>query len=177
MNITLHAGHNPSGKIACGASDYLDESTENRYIVKQLLKINKGHKIVNCTVNNGKSQLDVLKKIVNKCNSANMQFNVSIHFNAFKHSEKDGKSKGCEVVLYSENSRLKGKAEQVCNNLAKLGFKNRGVKYNKNLYFLRNTKTPSMIIEVCFVDDQDDTILYKAKKKEVVKAIYEGLFG
>ena len=26
----IHGGHNPSGKIACGASDLLDESREDR---------------------------------------------------------------------------------------------------------------------------------------------------
>ena len=31
--VTIHAGHNPRGKIACGASDYIDESTEARLIV------------------------------------------------------------------------------------------------------------------------------------------------
>ena len=24
--VTVHGGHNPQGKIACGASDYIDES-------------------------------------------------------------------------------------------------------------------------------------------------------
>ena len=26
----IHGGHNPAGKIACGASDLLDESREDR---------------------------------------------------------------------------------------------------------------------------------------------------
>lgn len=30
----IHGGHNPSGKIACGASDLLDESREDRKICK-----------------------------------------------------------------------------------------------------------------------------------------------
>ena len=34
--VTIHAGHNPKGKIACGASDYIDESTEARIIVKKV---------------------------------------------------------------------------------------------------------------------------------------------
>ena len=37
MKINVHAGHNPAGKIACGASDLLDESTEARKIVKYLV--------------------------------------------------------------------------------------------------------------------------------------------
>lgn len=28
--VTVHAGHNPFGKIVCGASDLLDESKEER---------------------------------------------------------------------------------------------------------------------------------------------------
>ena len=30
--VTVHAGHNKNGKIACGASDYIDESKEARII-------------------------------------------------------------------------------------------------------------------------------------------------
>ena len=53
--VTVHAGHNPSGKIACGASDLLDESTEARYITKKVIKLLKKNdiKAVNCTINNG----------------------------------------------------------------------------------------------------------------------------
>lgn len=36
--VTVHGGHNPHGKIACGASDYIDESREDRIITK---KVNK----------------------------------------------------------------------------------------------------------------------------------------
>ena len=39
--VTVHAGHNPSGKIACGASDLLDESTEARYITRKVIKLLK----------------------------------------------------------------------------------------------------------------------------------------
>ena len=57
----VHGGHNPSGKIACGATDFLDESKEDRKIVKALIKYLKkgGATVYNCTVDNGKSQGDV----------------------------------------------------------------------------------------------------------------------
>ena len=35
MKINIHAGHNPTGKIACGAIGLLDESTENRNVAKE----------------------------------------------------------------------------------------------------------------------------------------------
>lgn len=37
----VHGGHNPAGKIACGATDFLDESKEDRKIVKALISILK----------------------------------------------------------------------------------------------------------------------------------------
>ena len=37
----IHGGHNPSGKIACGASDLLDESREDRKICKEVVKLLK----------------------------------------------------------------------------------------------------------------------------------------
>ena len=43
--VTIHAGHNPRGKIACGASDYIDESTEARLIVKKVKALLKKNEI------------------------------------------------------------------------------------------------------------------------------------
>ena len=173
--ITIHAGHNKSGKVACGASDYLDESKEARYIVKEVKKALRGKvKVVDCTVNNGTSQKDVLQKIVKKCNAVKRDMDISIHFNASNHSEKDGKSKGVECWEY-ENKGYYSVANRICYNISELGFYNRGVKISKSLYFLKNTNKPSLLIEVCFVDDEDDAILYKKKKKKVALAIADAI--
>ena len=32
MKINMHAGHNPDGKVACGATGFLKESTEARNV-------------------------------------------------------------------------------------------------------------------------------------------------
>lgn len=37
----IHGGHNPAGKIACGASDLLDESREDRKICKEVVRLLK----------------------------------------------------------------------------------------------------------------------------------------
>ena len=39
--VTVHGGHNPQGKIACGASDYIDESREDRIITKKVIRLLK----------------------------------------------------------------------------------------------------------------------------------------
>lgn len=175
--ITIHAGHNKNGKIACGASDYIDESKEARIITKKVIKLLKKKKIIahNCTVNNGTSQNDVLKKIVAKCNAKDRQIDVSIHFNAYKHSTKDDKTKGVEALVISNNGVRKMVATEVVKRISRLGFVNRGVKEHKGLYFLNNTHRPAILIEVCFVDDYDDAVLYKKNKDKIAQAIADAI--
>lgn len=177
--VTVHGGHNPSGKIACGASDFLDESKEDRYMTKKVIKFlrKNGIRAVNCTVNNGKNQTDVLQKICAKCNAvADVDMHISIHFNSGRADKAgDGKVGGTEVLV-TENISDKGDiAKRICNQMEKLGFTNRGVKISKNLYFLNHTKAPAILIEACFVDDKDDYMLYTSDRDAAAKAIVRAI--
>ena len=177
MKINIHAGHNPDGKTACGAIGLIRESTEARRVKDKVMKMlrEQGHEVFDCTVDNGTSQNDVLKKIVSKCNTKTVDLDISIHFNAGGILTRDGKTTGTEVYVYSSDSKAKDYAQKVVNSIAALGFKNRGVKYSKSLYFLRNTKNPSMLIECCFVTDPEDVALYNADK--MAQAIVKGITG
>ena len=175
MRINLHAGHNPDGKIACGAIGLLKESTEARAVknevIRQLALL--GHTVYDCTVDNGTSQADVLSKIVAKCNAHTVDIDASIHFNSgARDSAGNGKTTGVEVYTYDNSVP---QAKKVCDAIAALGFKNRGVKVNKDLYVLRKTKAKAMLIECCFVDDADDARLYDAYS--MASAIVYGLTG
>lgn len=178
MKINIHAGHNPDGKTACGAVGLIKESTEARKVValvKKYLEEN-GHTVYDCTVNNGTSQNDVLKKIVSKCNKHKVDLDVSIHFNSGAKDKKGNKkTTGTEVYIYSLSNKAKKYAQRTVNAIASLGFKSRGVKRTLSLYVLRKTKSPSLLVECCFVDDKDDTTLYNATK--MAKAIYKGITG
>lgn len=177
MNITIHAGHNPDGKVACGAVGYMKESTEARK-VKDLIydSLCEVIDIEDVTVNDGKSAIDVLERICKKCNAKDRDLNISIHFNASKKEiVSDGKIKGSEIWLYDSNSELKELAEDILRNLEMQGYTNRGVKYNKGLYVLKNTKSPTMLIECCFVDDLDDVALYD--EIEVANAISDSILS
>ena len=178
MVINVHAGHNPDGKVACGAIGIIRESTEARNVKNEVIRLLKalGHTVYDCTVDNGTSANNVLCNIVNKCNVHTVDLDVSIHFNAGANDVSgNGKTTGTEVFIYSENSKSKNYAQSVVMEIAKLGFKNRGVKINKNLYFLRKTKAPAMLIECCFVDDKDDVALYDYKS--MAAAIVYGITG
>ena len=166
MIINIHAGHNPDGKIACGAIGIIRESTEARNVKNEVIRQLKvlGHTVYDCTVENGSSANNVLCNIVNKCNAHAVDLDVSIHFNAgAKDAAGNGQTTGVEAYIFSNNSKAKPFAEKIVNAIAKLGFKNRGVKINQKLYFLRKTKAAALLLECCFVDDKDDVALYDYK--------------
>ena len=177
MVINVHAGHNPDGKVACGAVGYIKESTEARRVKDEVIRMLRemGHTVYDCTVDNGTSASDVLKKIVSKCNAREVDLDVSIHFNAAGNLTEDGKTTGTEVLLYSGYSKAGDYAVAVSEAIESLGFKNRGIKFRPDLYFLKKTKAPAMLIECCFVNDKDDTKLYDHYK--MAKAIVKGITG
>ena len=178
MKFNIHAGHGPDGKVACGAVGLIKESTESRKVKDKVIQYLRkaGHTAYDCTCENGTSKNDVLKKIVSKCNSNDVDLDVSIHFNSGANDKKgNDKSTGVEVLIYSDKSKAKDEAERICKKIAALGFKNRGVKINDDLYVLRNTNAAALLIEVCFVDDADDVELYLDNVDKIAKSIAEAL--
>jgi N-acetylmuramoyl-L-alanine amidase len=178
MIINVHAGHNPDGKKGCGAVGLIYESTENRKVAKRVIELlrDEGHTVYDCTVDNGTSANDVLRKIVNKCNAHTVDLDVSIHFNASANDKNgNGYTTGTECYIYSASSKAQDEALRICNYISALGFKNRGVKVRNNLYFLKHTKAPALLVECCFVDDYDDVKLYNTEKMAI--AIASGILG
>ena len=177
MRINIHAGHNPDGMTACGAVELIRESTEARAVkdrvVVQLTAM--GHTVHDCTCNNGASQQDVLKRIVAACNTHTVDLDVSIHFNAGAQAESDGKTTGTEVLVYNNASGAVPWAQQIADSIAALGYRNRGIKERPNLYVLKHTKAPALLIECCFTDDPDDVSIYNADR--MAAAIVAGITG
>lgn len=173
MVINVHAGHNPHGKVACGAVGLISESIENRrvkdLVVDELRRM--GHTVYDCTVEDGTSQSDVLNRIIRKCNAHTVDLDVSIHFN----SASNAQASGSEVYVYSDRSQAINTARETLNAICSLGFRNRGVKTNSKLSFLRRTSAPAMLIECCFVSSEKDVSLYNVE--EMAAAIVYGITG
>lgn len=186
MRINVHAGHNPDGKVGCGAIGIIRESTENRNVKNEVVRLLTalGHEVYDCTVDNGASANNVLVNIVKKCNAHEVDLDVSIHFNSGRNDYSgDGSVGGTEVLVYSKSSKALVAAKNVATALNAAGFRLRkdstspadGVKINSGLYVLRKTNAPAMLIECCFVDDKDDVALYDYKS--VAEAIVYGITG
>ena len=169
MKFNVHGGHNfkVQGASGCFSETKEDRNVKNLVIAKlQAL----GHTVYDCTDEDGATQSKNLVNIVNKCNAHSVDLDISIHFNA-----SNGAGHGVEVLVYSDNSKAKPYAQNICNSVAALGFTNRGVKIRTNLYVLKKTNAPSLLVECCFCDNQGDASLYNAEK--MADAIVKGIVG
>ena len=84
MKYNCHAGHNAPGRVACGSVSFLNESTENRLINNEVIRLLKAdkHTVYNCTVNDAPSVRDNLIQIVKKCNKHEVDYDFSFHLNS-----------------------------------------------------------------------------------------------
>lgn len=102
-------------------------------------------------------------------NRGSYDYFVSIHRNAIAPE----KAKGVETHIYSRGGKKEELATKVNNNLVALGFVNRGVKVS-NFHVLRETKCPSILIEVGFIDHTTDNNLFDSKFEQMAQAIAKG---
>lgn len=151
----VHGGHN---FIVPGAKGLLDETEEDRKVTARVISALRaaGHTVYDCTDDSGRTQGQNLANIVAKCNAHPVDLNISNHLNA-------GGGTGVEVWCYNE--KTKDIAAAICASVsAALGIPNRGVKYSKNLYVLRKTAGFAILVECCFVDNQNDASHWNADK-------------
>lgn len=167
MKFNVHGGHNSH---VTGASKYLNELTEDRKVKNEVIRLLKaqGHTVYDCTDDSGTTQNANLSNIVKKCNAHSVDLDISIHLNA-------GGGTGVEAYIYP-NSSAKDEATRICSKVSSaLGIKNRGVKDGSNLYVVRNTNAPAVLVECCFVDSTTDRDHWDANK--CAKAIVEGILN
>lgn len=163
----INDGHTISG-AGSGAVGKISESEHTRLVGGELraLLTQRGANVINCTVDYAGSSSEALALIVQQANRTDLDWFISIHFNA---------NKGRGVEVYTYEGRQYEDATEVCRNIASLGFANRGVKAGTGLYVIRKTKAKSMLIEVCFVDSEDAdhylTVGYKAVAKSIADAL------
>lgn len=165
MKIVINAGHTKLG-VGTGASGLLNESKETRKIAYELMKLlaDTKNEVIPAVFDKSSNNL---QDAVNVANNNNADLFISIHLNA-------GGGRGCEAYTW-QGDKL-SQAVNTCNNLAALGFKNRGVKNGSGLYVIKKTVMPAILIEVCFVDSKEDAALFnKVGYTNIAQAIYKAI--
>lgn len=169
MKFGIRGGHSPYCKGAMGLVDEQVEVRKIANIVREQCEKFGGNTVINCDSNAGNEGAE-LSEGVSRANSNGVNEYISIHMNA-------GGGHGSEIWLYDNNDPMSlRQAEQILKNLNKIGFRNRGIKYNKQLYDLYATKMPAMIIEIMFVDSTEDKKIYDNHSYDTIaEAISAGL--
>lgn len=171
MRICIDCGHQLRGADT-GASGYIVEQEESRKIAPYLKEYleKEGHTVRLTNINSGYPSVNSsLQARVSVSNNFRADFFISLHFNA-------GGGQGTETWIYSRGGQAEQYAKRINSKLVGLGLRNRGVKVG-NLYVIRKTNCPAVLCEIGFVDSKVDTDFVVAHRKEVAKAIAEGILN
>lgn len=157
MTVGINCGHTASGP-GSGAVGIVNESDNTRLVGQALMGLLRaaGINVIDCTIDWANTQNEYLAAAVALANRQDLDWFISIHFNASKYRNGHG------VEVYTYEGRQYQDALDVCANIAELGFTNRGVKAGSGLYVIKKTKAKSMLIECCFCDNQQDIDTYRA---------------
>ncbi|MDQ0154899.1 N-acetylmuramoyl-L-alanine amidase [Robertmurraya andreesenii] len=168
--VTVNAGHSAKAPGASG-NGYREHEVARTLKDKLIKALNAvGQKTADTTSDAGDKNA-VLAEQVRKCNAVikNGRLDVAIHLNA-------GGGTGTEVLHFGAST--KALAAKVSAAIAKAGgYRDRGAKQRQDLYFLRNTNAPSILIEVCFIDNADDMRKLMAQMDAIVNAIVKAITG
>ncbi len=104
----------------------------------------------------GTSNATSLAARVDEANAWGADYFISLHANA---SQLAGAS-GSEVLVYNLNSVAADLGESILRGLAQTtGLPNRGVTQRTNLYVLRRTRMPAVLVELGFITNAGDAAL------------------
>lgn len=152
MKIGLRGGHSKYCMGAVGIVNEYDQMQEYFKYIRDLLT-QYGHTVIDCNSSGSNANAE-LSEGAAKANAANVDLFISLHMNA-----SNGQGNGVEALVSSSNSKALQYAQRLCDNIALLGFKNRGVKYEK-LYEMNHVAAPNIIFELCFCDSRTDMAIY-----------------
>lgn len=105
-------------------------------------------------------------------NNADADYFLSIHRNS---SETPGTGTGIQTLVYRDDGIRAEMARNINSELTSLGFRDLGVEERPNLVVLRRTENPAVLVEVGFINNQEDNMLFDEQFNSVADAIADGV--
>lgn len=165
MKIALDLGHGcppDTGAIGLRSEESMIEEV-GKYLIPLL---QAQHEVILVRPKKASSVGHSLVQRIQKANEAKVNLFISLHFNCFNKN-----TNGAEIFAISATG--KKYANLILAEIVKLGYFDRKVKDGSQLYVVKNTSAPAILIEGCFCDNQKDLDLFDAEKMAV--AIAEGI--
>lgn len=176
MKIVMSSGHGKYIRGAAGPAPWgIDEVDEARRVVERVAGEleRSGVSVTTFHDDTSTTQDQNLKRIVSFHNSQpTHDLDVSVHFNAYQVTTS--KAMGCECWYYSQKNLAADISGQMADATS---LPDRGPKKSTSLYFLKHTKAPSVLLEVCFVDAKMDCDAYRSSFDELCAGIAVAISG
>lgn len=160
-----HGGKDPGAKI--------DEELESKIVesIAKKIKALNGSEDLKIILLREDDSFVSLSDRVNKINQINPDLLISLHLNASKNPNE----KGVNAFISSQNGfydKSLEKANQLIENISNNNLTKGGVK-NANLYIIKNSKCPAVLLEVGYLSNANDKayITSESGKDEIAKNI------
>lgn len=177
--IYIDQGHNPGFPNAGAETDGVLEQ-DITYEVGQLLVdllLRSGNYEVRLSrptteTSLGSTNSESLKARVDGANAWGADYFISIHANTSSNPTVSGS----EAFSYREPSRAFTLGEDILDGLnAVTGLRNRGMKTRTNLYVLKKTNMPAVLVELGFMTNEGDLSLMLDRPDLFAEGIYQGI--
>ena len=175
MKVFVNPGHAPGidpGAVHANGTKEADVALEvGRLVCRYLENAGISTKLLQSNSLNGEDEDAANPSICRTANNSGADLFVSIHCNAFNKVVR-----GTECCIYERggNSEILAGCiqKQIVDSLVTL---DRGIKERPSLTVLRCTSMPAVLVEMAFIDNDDDCRLLTAKTDDFARAIARGI--
>ena len=179
IKIYIDQGHNPQNPNAGAEGNGLREQDIVFRVgidLAELLRRSGNYDVrlsrPTATTQVGTSNTTSLKMRVADANSWGADYFISIHTNASSIPT----ATGSEAFAFSEPSRAFSLGEDILTGLNRTtGLRNRGMQTRTNLYVLRKTAMPAVLVELGFITNPSDAELMNTRPDLFADGIYRGI--
>lgn len=105
-------------------------------------------------------------------NAVGADYFVSIHRNS---SPYPNQYTGIETLVYNRYGEAARLAYNINTQLEEIGFVNQGINERPNLVVLNSTQMPAVLVEVGFINNDADNLLFDEQFDAIARAIADGI--